>query len=223
MVSSSGARRVERQLQDTERNALQDALDEVETTWIDVIDNYQFPVVTLSENTEADALCTIFETLNRTGVKLSVFELLTARFWPRNINLRALWEKALADHPLIGDFKIDPYYVLQGIALSSRKVPSCKRSDVLNMAASDIAAWWDKVVLGLATGLEILRDDCKVMLPKWVPYKLCCLRSQRCLPGEETRNPRRPAHTVKNSTAGSGARSSVRFTRVRQTARRLKT
>ena len=164
-------RGVERHLQDTERNALQDALDEVETTWIDVIDNYQFPVVTLSENTKADALCTIFETLNRTGVKLSVFELLTARFWPRNINLRALWEKALADHPLIGDFNIDPYYVLQGIALASRKVPSCKRSDVLNMAASDITAWWDKLVLGLATGLEILRDDCKVMLPKWVPYK----------------------------------------------------
>jgi hypothetical protein len=27
------------------------------------------------------------------------------------------------------------------------------------------------VVLGLATGLEILREDCKVMLPKWLPYQ----------------------------------------------------
>ena len=26
-------------------------------------------------------------------------------------------------------------------------------------------------MLGLATGLEILRDDCKVMLPKWLPYQ----------------------------------------------------
>ena len=127
--------------------------------------------MTLSEQTEPDALCTIFETLNRTGVKLSVFELLTARFWPQNINLRALWDKALADHPVIGDFEVDPYYVLQGISLASRKAPSCKRSDVLNMAASDITDWWDKVVIGLATGLEILRDDCKVMLPKWLPYQ----------------------------------------------------
>ena len=31
--------------------------------------------------------------------------------------------------------------------------------------------WWHTVVLGLATGLEILRDDCKVMLPKWLPYQ----------------------------------------------------
>jgi hypothetical protein len=40
--------------------------------------------------TEADVLCTIFETLNRTGVKL--FEPLTARFWPLKINLLELWE-----------------------------------------------------------------------------------------------------------------------------------
>src|ERR1019366_2099116 len=34
-----------------------------------------------------------------------------------------------------------------------------------------ITDWWDKVVRGLATGLDILRDDCKVMLPKWLPYQ----------------------------------------------------
>lgn len=164
-------RKVARQLPDKQRIALEDALDGIEQKWIHVIDDYHFPVVTLSDQTEPDALCTIFETLNRTGVKLSVFELLTARFWPKNIQLRALWEKALADHPVIADFEVDPYYILQGISLASRKAPSCKRSDVLNMAASDITEWWDKVVLGLATGLEILRDDCKVMLPKWMPYQ----------------------------------------------------
>lgn len=164
-------RRVARQLADKERIALEDALDGIEEEWIHAIDDYHFPVVTLSDKTEPDALCTIFETLNRTGVKLSVFELLTARFWPQSINLRSLWEKALADHPVIGDYEVDPYYVLQGISLASRKEPSCKRGDVLNLAAADITEWWDRVVLGLVTGLEILRDDCKVMLPKWVPYQ----------------------------------------------------
>ena len=164
-------RKVARQLADNERIALEDVLDGIEQKWIHVIDDYHFPVVTLSDQTEPDALCTIFETLNRTGVKLSVFELMTARFWLHNIKLRALWEKALAEHPVIADFEVDPYYILQGISLASRKAPSCKRSDVLNMAASDITKWWDKVVRGLAAGLEILRDDCNVMLPKWVPYQ----------------------------------------------------
>ena len=164
-------RKVARQLADKERIALEDTLDGIDQKWILVIDDYHFPVVTLSDQTEADALCTIFETLNSTGVTLSVFELLTARFWPQNIKLRALWEKALAEHAVIADFEVDPYYILQGISLASRNAPSCKRSDVLLMPASDITEWWDKVVVGLAAGLEILRDDCKVMLPKWVPYQ----------------------------------------------------
>lgn len=164
-------RKVARGLSNTERIALEDALDVIEEQWIRAIDDYHFPVVTLSDRTEPDALCTIFETLNRTGVKLSVFELLTARFWPLSINLRDLWNRAQADHPIIEHFGVDPYYVLQGISLASRPNPSCKRGDVLNLAASDIEAWWGKVVAGLATGLEILRDDCKVMLPKWLPYQ----------------------------------------------------
>ncbi|MGH7927347.1 MAG: hypothetical protein ACREQV_06105, partial [Candidatus Binatia bacterium] len=68
-------------------------------------------------------------------------------------------------------FEVDPYYVLQGISLAGRRAPSCKRGDVLNLAPSDITDWWDQVVSGLATGLQVLRDDCKVMLPKWLPYQ----------------------------------------------------
>jgi hypothetical protein len=155
----------------TERTQMLDALTKINEQWIKTIDDYHFPVVTLSDKTEPDALCTIFETLNRTGVKLSVFELLTARFWPQNINLRELWDAACSAHPIISDFDVDPYYVLQAIALACRKAPSCKRGDVLNLAAADIEKWWQPVVSGLSLGLSILRDDCKVMLPKWLPYQ----------------------------------------------------
>src|SRR5438309_1305704 len=148
-----------------------DALTAIDERWMKIIDDYHFPVVTLSDKTEPDALCTIFETLNRTGVKLSVFELLTARFWPQKINLRALWDKALGQYPIIGTFEVDPYYVLQGISLACRPAPTCKRGDVLNLAAADISEWWDRVAHGLANGLEILRDDCKVVLPKWISYQ----------------------------------------------------
>jgi len=165
------SRKVARLLPDQERIALEDTLDEIEQKWIQTIDDYHFPVVTLSDKTEPDALCTIFETLNRTGVKLSVFELLTARFWPLNINLRDLWDKAQQENPIITDFEVDPYYILQAIALASRKTPSCKRSEVLNLAASDIEVWWPKVIAGLTASLNLLRDDCKVALPKWLPYQ----------------------------------------------------
>jgi hypothetical protein len=163
--------RVTNPMPSEERNRMLDALTKINEQWIKTIDDYHFPVVTLSDKTEPDALCAIFETLNRTGVKLSVFELLTARFWPQNIRLRELWDKAREEHGIIEDFEVDPYYVLQSIALASREAPSCKRNDVLNLAAADVEAWWPKVVSGLAGGLAILREDCKVMLPKWLPYQ----------------------------------------------------
>jgi hypothetical protein len=154
-----------------ERSSKLDALTRISETWIKTLDDYHFPVVTLSDKTAPDALCTIFETLNRTGVKLSVFELLTARFWPQNIKLRALWEEALDQYPVIADFEVDPYSLLQVISLACRKSPSCKRSDVLNLAGTDITAWWDKAVRGMAMGLQILQEDCGVIRPKWLPYQ----------------------------------------------------
>jgi hypothetical protein len=154
-----------------ERTQMLNALTKINEQWIKPIDEYQFPVVTLSQQTEPDALCTIFETLNSTGVKLSVFELLTARFWPKNINLRELWNSAREAHQIIGDYEVDPYYVLQSIALVCRDAPSCKRADVLRLTPEDIQQWWHAVATGLANGLSILREDCKVMLPKWVPYQ----------------------------------------------------
>jgi hypothetical protein len=153
-----------------ERDQLEDQLHELEDQWINRIDQYVFPVVTLSADTEPAALCTIFETLNRTGVKLSVFELLTARFWSHDLKLRELWEQARSDHPLIALFDVDPYYVLMAIALASGKTPSCKRGDVLNLTAEQVTTWWQPVIEGLALSLTILHDDCWVLQPKWLPF-----------------------------------------------------
>ncbi len=152
-----------------EMRQLKQRIREVKTAWIRAIEEYEFPMVTLADETGAPAVCTIFETLNRTGVKLSVFDLLTARFWPEEVRLRDLWEKAQVDHPIIADFEIDPYYILQAIALRTAKAPSCKRSDVLKMDVSKINTAWELIVRGMADGLHMLRDDCGVVLPKWLP------------------------------------------------------
>jgi hypothetical protein len=167
---SKWASQVARMRQGAERDQLEDQLDELQAQWINRIDQYVFPVVTLSADTEPAALCTIFETLNRTGVKLSVFELLTARFWSHELKLRELWEQARSDHPLISLFDVDPYYVLMAIALASGKTPSCKRGDVLNLTAEQVTTWWQPVIDGLALSLTILHDDCWVLQPKWLPF-----------------------------------------------------
>lgn len=160
-----------KQLPEALQSGLLENLTRIYEKWIAPIENYLFPVVTLTAETEADALCTIFETLNRTGVKLSAFELLTARFWPKGISLRQLWDDATSHNPIITLYEVDPYYVLQAISLASKKTPSCTRKDVLNLEANDINAWWNKVIQGFVKVLEIIRDDCHVLLPKWMPYQ----------------------------------------------------
>jgi hypothetical protein len=64
-------------------------------------------------------VCQIFETLNKTGMELTVFDLLTARFWPHGINLRELLIQAREEYPLLGpeEFDVDSTYLLQAISL----------------------------------------------------------------------------------------------------------
>jgi len=153
-------------------------LTKLHEDWIKPIEEYDFPMVTLNEETSGPAVCMIFETLNRTGVKLSVYDLLTARFWPRTFNLRQKWEEAQDENPILQEFKIDPYYILQIIALlepgldkdGKIRAPSVKRSAVLDMKVEQARKGWNGAVEGLTAAMTILRDDCGVLEPGLLPY-----------------------------------------------------
>lgn len=152
-----------------DRDKLQAQLLDIEKQYIKPVELYQFPVTTLSSATPPEAVCNIFETLNRTGVKLSVFELLTARAFAKDIHLRDEWAKSRLARPILDDFGIDPYYVLQVIAQWRRNSP--KRSAVLGLIPEeDIAPYWDKAVNALADALLMLRDECGVLVAKWLGY-----------------------------------------------------
>jgi len=162
----------------TEMLELQARLSRLSEEWIKPIEEYEFPMVTLNENTSGAAVCTIFETLNRTGVKLGVFDLLTARFWAEDLNLRKHWADAKAEFSLLEDFEIDPYYVLQVIGLlepgvdtdGRPKAPSVKRSAILDMDVDQARKGWEVAVESLDDILRILRDDCGVLAPWLLPY-----------------------------------------------------
>ncbi|MFG1670669.1 DUF262 domain-containing protein [Streptomyces sp. Y7] len=131
--------------------------------------SYGLPVLTLPETTPIEAVCTIFETLNRTGKPLGPFELLTARYYPQGVNLRDLWIEAQDNYKALVDFKVDPYSVLQTVCL--RSYGSAQRSDVLKkLTASDIAEHWSAAIKGVAGVIDMLQSDCGLVAPKWLPY-----------------------------------------------------
>ena len=163
-----------RNLSRQEERELRDQLRAVYDAWIKPIEDYPFPIVTLSERTEMDAVCTIFETLNRRGVKLTVFELLTARFWAKGESLRDRWERAIEENSILDEdgFEVDPYYVLQAIALMAEdRAPSCKRRDVLELKPEAVAERWDGAIAGLVEGLEILSEECGILTRGVLPYE----------------------------------------------------
>ena len=154
---------------DEDRERVRDLLRAIEYACIDPLVKYAFPVTMLPEATPLEAVCTIFETLNRTGRPLTPFELVSARAFAGGHSLYDLWNSALERHPILGDFDVKPYYLLQCIAL--RLGVSCKRRFVISLPADDIARGWDSAVTSMAAVLTLLRDECGVLTPKWLPYE----------------------------------------------------
>jgi hypothetical protein len=153
--------------QGEERAALRERIRGTYDAHVKPIEDYRFPVVVLDEGTSLEAVCSIFETLNRTGIRLSVFDLLAARFYAHGLDLRRKWIET-TERTIVEEFGIDRYYVLQSIALRARG--SVKRGDVLQLSVEDVETHWDVVMDSYRAALEMVRDECGVKTGTWLPY-----------------------------------------------------
>ncbi len=63
--------------------------------FIEKITGYQVHYEEIKKGTSSDVICTVFETINTTGKRLTVFDLLVARCFPAKMNLREMLEAAL--------------------------------------------------------------------------------------------------------------------------------
>jgi hypothetical protein len=154
---------------DRPEHAIKRQMRSVRDTFLVPLRSYGFPVVTLPATTPLEAVCNIFETLNRTGKPLGAFDLVTARLFPQSIRLRDLWEEARESYSIIEDFEIEAYAVLQSVCLRARG--SAQRADVLTkIDAADITAHWLDVIAGFAGVLNFLRSSHGVATKRWLPY-----------------------------------------------------
>ena len=118
--------------------------------------------------TELEAVCTIFETLNRTGKPLTPFELISARAFAGGLSLYDFWSSAQASIPILEDFEIEPYYLLQVIALRlGRLANAASCSACRRMTSSAVGCG----VADMAAAIALLRNECGVLVGKWLPYR----------------------------------------------------
>ena len=149
---------------------LRDRAKELQAKFVKPLKDYRFPVVELPSNTSLDAVCQIFETLNKTGMKLTVFDLLTAKFWPQGIKLRELLESAQDEYPLLGEdeFDVDATFLMQAVSLLRNGV--CKRGDLLKLSSDGFEEDWWNVCRGASAALTMLKGECGVLGRNWLPY-----------------------------------------------------
>jgi hypothetical protein len=132
---------------------------------------YEIPAVRLPANVELAAIAKIFETLNRTGMRLATFDLMVARLYPYDFKLRDKWEEARAEHDQFDDLGIeDGVEVLKVIALREHMqqreagikltVKGVRESDVLALAPQTVIDHWTDAVAALASAIDFVREEC---------------------------------------------------------------
>ena len=134
-------------------------------------------VVPLSEQPENIAV--LFERINRTGVKLSIFDLLVARLY-KFINLRTEWEEAYDNYDNIKiysgknirDTQI-PYYFIQALALKNGMSIKAREMLKINDKILNKKSWEELVELVnnkvLVRYLDINEYGIG-NIDKWLPY-----------------------------------------------------
>ena len=129
--------------------------DDFDTKIIERFEKYHLPVIELGRSTPVEAVCLIFEKVNRGGVPLGIFELLTAKLAGRGFQLRENWERQKRDletrYTVLGDLKSDEF--LQVVALLTTiarrennpgSAIGCRRgkfSAFLSMNTIDLPRW----------------------------------------------------------------------------------
>ena len=141
------------------------------TRFIENITGYQVHYEEIIKGTSSDVICTVFETINTTGKRLTVFDLLVARCFPENMNLRDMLDAAL-DKVFIKFFDPDgegiaPIAIPRIIALKAKE--TARRGEILELAPTVIKDHWNDAVDALEQALELLLDRYGCFGQRFVP------------------------------------------------------
>ncbi len=113
--------------------------------------DYEVYLLSIPLNEKPEDIAILFERINRTGIKLSIFALLTARLY-KFINLRTEWENAFNEKYRLKQIASNdienskiPYYIIQGLVLSEGM--SIKARDVIKIDSTTLNKTnWKKAV-----------------------------------------------------------------------------
>lgn len=175
-----------------------DELDKEVEKWNEYIRNlFEYPasVVYLPEIKENDResleqITLIFEKINTTGVRLSVFDLLNARLYLHGIRLHNLWEESIQNYEYLRELSSDnsdlaKILVLRTIGLlrllrtgfntEESEISDIKNRSLINLSSNEFEDDWYTAVEYIDKALERImstnEDGFGAFMVRWIPYK----------------------------------------------------
>lgn len=137
------------------------------------------PVETV-ETEDHSKIAIIFERINRGGVPLDTYQLLSAWTWSGDFDLRRKFEDLGMDLDDVGfgDLKDDPELLLKCCAAVIRNDASA--GAIVGLKGTEVRDAFDIFKNGLLGAIDFLRRDCGVMSLKIMPYKSMIIPLTRC-------------------------------------------
>ena len=158
----------------------------IKPTWneiITLVSNFIVPTITIPKvkPNDPDSLaevCSIFEKLNSTGVKLSVYDLLTARMYKYGIDLHGLWEQAISSNNQLitqysqGESESFGVFVLRTLSLI--RGLDVKSKTLINLDPKEFESDWNTAIKYIESALKRMTSTSDngfgAFDPKWLPY-----------------------------------------------------
>jgi len=138
---TDGLRKYLRYKKGIDDDKIDDIIDFISTKLDHFWKNYKVPIIRLPENIDLNSMSIIFERINTKGLELNVFDLLVARLFRYEVELRKLWDEIKEKND-----EIRRYYkiykekiqvsMVQGMSLYYNPTHSAKRKDILNIFES---------------------------------------------------------------------------------------
>jgi hypothetical protein len=153
----------------TERDAVASRLADAYKRVLARAGSYRFPSVQLGAGLEAPAVARIFERINKTGMRLSTFDLLVARSFSTQWNLREAWTWARDETELVSQFLGDDGLpVVQVIALKS--AGDVRQAALLRLQGKTIRRDWTGAVDAVEQACAFMQS-LGVPDGTWLPYR----------------------------------------------------
>ncbi len=137
------------------------------------------PVETV-ETEDRSKIAIIFERINRGGVPLDTYQLLSAWTWSGDFDLRTKFEELAIELDEVGfsDLREDPDLLLKCCAGVVRNDASAHT--IIDLKGSEVRDSFDILRNGVFGAIEFLRRDCGVVSLRILPYKSMIIPLVRC-------------------------------------------